>query len=86
MSGVDGLDLALGIVWLLVLLAGAWAVVVFLQQLRLKREHLRRAAMLDAAVRAQAIAEGIPARGVTVRGASRDRSLPGKARRRQRRL
>lgn len=46
----------------------------------------RRAARLEAAVRAQAIVESIPLRGVTVRGASRDRTLSGKARRRARRV
>jgi len=65
---------------LLVALFVRWRVVVR------DRREVERAARLDAAVRAQQIVELIPERGVTVRGASRDRSRPGKQRRRARRV
>lgn len=48
-----------------------------------QRRQAKRA-RLDAAVRAQALVELLPDRTRTVRGASRDRSLHGKARRLQR--
>lgn len=51
-----------------------------------RRARYRERTRLAAAVRAQAIAESIPNRGVTVRGGSRDRQLSGKARRRARRV
>lgn len=65
------------------LFLAAWLYVAVERSRRAKRR--RRAQLLDAAVRARQLVELIPERGVTVRGASRDRSRPGKARRRERR-
>lgn len=71
-----------------IILAGLCAVVVviLIERADQRSKRRRRAEQLEAAVRAQAIAESIPLRGITVRGASRDRQLSGKARRRARRV